>query len=91
MTPLQFAASECSNFSPPGICRGLEFEDTGRVWRNKEKAGKDCLLRERHPCAFFHEIVLPLAKMRADRDKGGTPFEQVVKEYRKMERDDVHK
>jgi hypothetical protein len=58
MTPLQLAATECSNREPNGACLGMDITADGRtvpLWPKKQPR---CVLADGQPCPYFETALL---------------------------------
>jgi hypothetical protein len=80
MTPLQFAKRECANFMNDGGCLGVRADDlidNNGPWRKRTgdqvkslRPKQQCnLCKSGNRCAYFEEVVLPLAERRLPKNQ----------------------
>jgi hypothetical protein len=83
MTPLQFAAQECSNYEHDkdnlGACKGIGIRNNGSLYSFGAKP-KCVLATPGVRCAFFEECVIPMGIEDAHRHEARN---QAVRVYRK--------
>lgn len=68
MTPLQLAQAECANYTPSGMCLGLDIADSGGMAQCLPSKGNRCVLASEKACAYFSGLVLAaIPGIRDDR------------------------
>src|SRR5438552_10023488 len=60
-TPMQIARNHCANWHEDGICSGIDFRESGSLFRFR-KEGCACLLKTRERCRYLEEGVFLMGK-----------------------------
>lgn len=80
MTPRQFAAAECSNFSSDN-CLGIDIHDDLALAQAKFSP-RQCALPDQR-CRYFETVVAPLAEIQRD-DRKKKAYEALDREAERM-------